>query len=609
MNIYLYNSFVVFLPQTMKINLLTSILFFLFISLKAQDIGPQNANDTVNLQQLTDYVSTHYFSKTPKIELYAEKAITLAKKINDEKTLANLYRMAGVIQYFNGKHELALKYYFDALKIFEKLNTTIGKVEVNNEIGTLYRKNNRLEEAIAIFKKTLLLAESIKDTGNMAKTLNNTGIVYEVQNNLPLALIQYNKALQFYIKIRDTIGLSYCYENIGGVYLIQKKYNESEKYLLLSYQFRKQLNLQQASAFSLHYLGELYQKKGDLPKALSNFLACSQLAEQIKYPDIKQRAFYSIAEVYKKSGNTTKALNYYEKATTLKDSLFNIERNLQLTEMQTKYEVENKNNENKLLKQTVEIEKQQAKNRQLLYFFTTALLLITVIGIAIYYSRKRQLTAIQTQLKIQEAEYKQRLRISNDLHDNVGAQLSYVVSNLEISNQEIAQNKVDKNRITSITEMSKNAILTLRETVWALNNEKISIESFSDKFKTYTQKMTEFSKHLTIEMKENIAQNDSIPPNTALHLFRICQESLSNAIKHAQASKLIIEISNSKTNLFNFKLIDNGIGFDMNEAQLKGHYGLQNMKSRALEVGAQYDIETQKNKGTKIELNLTKIIE
>ncbi len=590
----------------MKINLLIGIVFLFNISLKTQEIGPQNANDTINLQQLTDYISNHYFSKTPKIELYAEKAIAIAKKINDNKTLANLYRMAGVIYYFDGKYDKALKYYLNAETVFKKLKDNKGLIDTYNEIGTLYRKYKRLNEASEILKQAFQLAIRAKDTGNMAKSLNNLGIVYEVENKLSLALSQYSQALKYYININDTIGQSYSLENIGGIYLLQKNYTESEKYILKSYNLRKQKQQQQAMAYSLNYLGEVYQKKGDYTKALKAFNECAQLAINIRIPDIQHRAYFSLAETYKSMGDFKQAYSYFSKASAMKDSLFTAERNLQITEMQTKYEVENKNNENKLLKQTVEIEKQQAKNRQLLYIFTTVLLLITVIGIAIYYARKRQLAAIQTQLKIQEAEYKQRLRISNDLHDNVGAQLSYVVSNLEISNQEISNNKIDKNRITSITEMSKNAILTLRETVWALNNENISIESFSDKFKTYTQKMTEFSKHLAIEMKENIAQNEHIAPNTALHLFRICQESLSNAIKHAQATQLTIEISNSKTNVFNFKLKDNGIGFDEEKAKQKGHYGLQNIKSRAQEVGAIYTLITEINKGTTIELNLPK---
>jgi signal transduction histidine kinase len=221
------------------------------------------------------------------------------------------------------------------------------------------------------------------------------------------------------------------------------------------------------------------------------------------------------------------------------------------------------------------------------------------------YRKRQQNQVIQTSLKIQKAEQQQRIRISHDLHDHVGAQLSYVVSNLDIASQEILSSQLDPKRINAIREMSKQAISTLRETVWALNNESISIESFADKFKSFTQKMTEMS-DVRVVFHEHISVNNILLPNTALHLFRICQEAFSNALKHASCSMLDIDIRSGHDEQLFFSLRDNGTGFDPEEARSKGHYGLENMRHRAGEVGATYSIDTKKGKGTYIELVLTK---
>ncbi len=140
--------------------------------------------------------------------------------------------------------------------------------------------------------------------------------------------------------------------------------------------------------------------------------------------------------------------------------------------------------------------------------------------------------------------------------------------------------------------MSKQAILTLRETVWALNNETVTTEAFADKFKQYALKMLDFNSDIKCEFSEDIQHSKVLNPLQALNLFRICQEAFSNAIKHSGASQLHIKFYNDDTSIFNFRINDNGHGFNTEDGKNKGHYGLLNMESRAAEVGAVYHLQS-----------------
>ncbi len=582
--------------MTRKILLI--IILHYFSNIQAQ-------HDTARLAYLYNYINKNYFAKSVQLEAYANEAIAIAKQVNNQQKLADLLRMRGVIQYFNGKHDNALQNYFEALKYYENLKDITGKINTFNEIGTLYRKNNRLNEAAEILNKALTLSIENKDSNNIAKGYNNIGIVLETQKKYKEAREYYNKSANLYTQLNDSIGLSYSYENIGGLYLLEGKYKSAENYLLNSYNLRKALNLKQSMAFSLHYLGEFYQQKGDVQKAISMYNECALLSQAIHYPDITQRAYFSLSNLYAGNKDYKNSLAYYQLAVSLKDSIFNAERNLQITTLQTQFDVQTKEKENQLLKSRLEIDKQQTRIRQLILILIISLLLFLLLGVWRYFIRKRQLAAAQTQLKVAEAEHQQRLQISHDLHDNVGAQLSFIVSNLEITKEEITTQNTNAKRINSIVDMSRNAILTLRETVWALNNKTISIEAFIDKFRQFAHKMTEFSPNIKLQINSKIEHPDYLlKPNDALHLYRICQESLSNALKHSNATKIEIEFSYNNSHPFNFKIMDNGIGFDMEMAIEKGHYGLQNMKDRASEIGANYKIETIKNKGTIIEISL-----
>ena len=584
------------------------ILFFLMQIVNKVDgqkrtFGPGETNDTIRLKELENYVIGHYFSKTLHVELYASQAIELAKKLNERSSLAELYRMMGIIQYFNGEYDAALANYLDAVALFKELGNVKGEADTYNEIGNVYRKHNRLKEARDILAKAYALSRSIRDTSGMAKAYNNSGIVAETDNDLKTALRNYEAALVLYEKINDSIGQSYCYENIGGIHMMQKNYHEAETYFQKSLALRQAARLEQAVAMSYHYLGELYQKKGDLQASRDMYYACLAIARRIHYPDMAQKALFSIASNYRQAGDFTKAYDYFEQASILKDSLFNAEKSRQLAELQTRFEVDNQRQENLLLQQSNELNRQAIKNRNLVIFIVIFAFAVLITIALLIYKRRQQHMAVLTQLRIQKAERLQRVRISHDLHDHVGAQLSYVVSNLDIANQEIKGRHLEPKRLEAITEMSKQAISTLRETVWALNNESISVESFADKFKVYARKMTDLST-VKLEFHEDIQRNALLSPNAALHLFRICQEAFTNALKHSECTLICISVRSGADIPFEFELSDNGKGFDPEEAGSKGHYGLKNMKHRAEEVGAVYTLSTHLGKGTVISLRL-----
>jgi two-component system, sensor histidine kinase LadS len=141
---------------------------------------------------------------------------------------------------------------------------------------------------------------------------------------------------------------------------------------------------------------------------------------------------------------------------------------------------------------------------------------------------KNQREKLQMELDSQIRLQYERERISRDLHDNVGAQLSYIISNIDHIAE--TQNK-DENRLDDVANTAKMAILNLRETIWAINNEQITVEDFYDRFKFYATKQVKSHPEVQLVFSENIVHNHILNPNQALNLYRICQEALTNALK------------------------------------------------------------------------------
>lgn len=226
------------------------------------------------------------------------------------------------------------------------------------------------------------------------------------------------------------------------------------------------------------------------------------------------------------------------------------------------------------------------------------------VGVGILIQKTRQKKAIRA-LEVQHKVQLERERISRDLHDNVGTQLSLISKNIDGAIDPL-QHVSDAERVrklSAISQTSKEVIFTLRETIWALNKEEISLEELSDKLKGFTQKLFEINATCRLLFTEDLVDESVVlSPSEAIHLFRICQEAITNSLKYANASLMEISIS-SFENGYRIIIADNGIGFAKDIKKASAHYGLENMKYRAGEIGCEFDIDSKPGEGTRITIN------
>lgn len=234
-----------------------------------------------------------------------------------------------------------------------------------------------------------------------------------------------------------------------------------------------------------------------------------------------------------------------------------------------------------------------------LFYFLIGLLFLSIFVSILYLINRFQKIKIKREMLTQQKLEEERMRISRDLHDNVGVQLSYLITNLEwLSNQSNLNENDYLHRMQKISEAGRNAMLTLRETIWAINKKELTVEEFADRFKKYTLNFIEFNPQIQLDFKENIEDNLNLRPAVALNLFRIAQEAYHNALKHSQSTKIIIEFIAIGRHL-QFSITDNGTGFDPN-VEKDGHYGMKNLKYRAEEINAELQIHSNENTGTTV---------
>jgi len=208
------------------------------------------------------------------------------------------------------------------------------------------------------------------------------------------------------------------------------------------------------------------------------------------------------------------------------------------------------------------------------------------------------LTAIHVQNKLQE----QRIAISRDLHDNIGSQLTFIISSVENIKYFIGD-KNDKvfGRLSKIGDFTKETISELRDTIWTMNKEAISFEDLLGRISNFVNQAKIASEEINIELINTVAEDfkKEFTSKEGIYIYRIVQEAVNNAIKYADSSNIKVVLENDQNN-FQITIEDNGNGFDLDNTTLGN--GLHNMQKRAGEIDAKIQIESIVKTGTTIKL-------
>lgn len=232
------------------------------------------------------------------------------------------------------------------------------------------------------------------------------------------------------------------------------------------------------------------------------------------------------------------------------------------------------------------------------------LALTSIVGLVRFFSTRKLRKQVR-ELELQQRIQHERERISRDLHDNVGAQLSTIISGVELMRLSANAGQRDKmaSYIDAVDKDTKKTLSQLRETIWTLQNDQVTFNELHQKVRDYLQHLQPYHPDLTFTIN-GIGEDDyALSPNQALGLFRIMQEAVHNAIKHADCNNITVNLETDKlSQKLTLLIADNG-SFKpaQKEDPLQG-LGIAGIQYRVQEIGATFDINTQD--GTQIQITL-----
>lgn len=559
----------------------------------------QNAEaNTDSLAKLADKLATTDFNQAINL---CDGGINAS---NDEVQKAVFYRIKGKANYFNGDIETAAVLYSKAINILEqkKKKHQLGLTFI--EQAKLYRKTKMLYAAERSYERALNIFIELRDTLNMATVLNENGVVYEYQKKYDKAIQCYSRSLELTRIINDTLGMAYAYNFISGVLLIQKQLKSAEENAI------KALHLFRAKkdtfAISLAYtdLARIHLAANNSEAVKSDIANSNEFAEKAGYLDLMANNQLLLTDYYKKQGRFESALISYESYNKIRDSLFNTHMQKTVQELNTKYEVTEK--DKLLAEKNASI---KSKNMQLIGG-VGGVLLLSLLFFTSYKSSKFkhkslvQKTIIEQQdlsaRAIIEAEENERQRMSSNLHDGLGQLLSAAKMNLEAFENRFSSNEKDKESFNRIIFLVDESIKEMRGVTHQMMPGAFIRFGLSGALKNLIDKIDSDSLEINLNIEGLSKDHDH---NIQIVLYRIFQECINNVIKHAKATKLYISLMQDDESI-NATIEDNGIGFDVAEISDKNGIGLENIRTRVNFLKGILDISSAKGKGTLIAFHI-----
>jgi len=564
----------------------------------------------------------NYFSEPDKSLYYYHLSMQYAKSSKNLYLYGGVCYNIGNVKYYTGQYDSCIYYYTKAQDAFndQHILATPSVTEklldrkksdlysnfsaVFNSLGNLPKAEEYIDKAIAINKKydgpaaadalayyMQQKADNFHEQGLIEKALRTRltflpqmeqgkGTRESVQScyqniseelfllgKIDSSAIFAHKSLQLAAKINSVSGTAHANKRLGLIAMHQQLYNEARKYMEITKPY--------------------YEKSEDLTE---------------------KRSFHeTMYQLNSKLGLYKEAMQYAEKFISVNDSIMIGEKAKQFSELEAKYE--NQKKQSQIILQQEQIKQKNTLN----YIFlgsAIALIIISLLGYRNYRHKQKlqqvkieelenekQLTATQSILKGEEQE---RTRLAKDLHDGLGGMLSGIKHSFQNMKENLILTPDNAQAFERSIDMLDSSIREMRRVAHNMMPEMLLKYGLNVALKTFCSEIDRSGAVKTTYQSIGM-QNMAIDQTTAVTIYRIIQELVHNAIKHANAQKVLVQVNASQEDsMLSITVEDNGKGFDTTLLQNAQGIGWGNIQNRVDFLKGKIDLNSEPDKGTSV---------
>jgi tetratricopeptide (TPR) repeat protein len=375
---------------------------------------------------------------------YYSLSLSGYKKVNDNVDQFWCYTGMGIVQKQCGNYKDAVEFYSRALQKARSSGLTYEEATCYNNLGNVHRKLGEFAKAMESYQKAVDVFRKLNDENSISDCMNNIGNLY-LDNGDPFrALEYYRQSLKIAEQSKDEYRLMIRYKNLAGAYTELKDYENADFFLqdalklaeksgdksflascnmqfgklhaakndfmIASAFFRKSVNLyaeikaKPEQSEALIELATALLKQSLVKEAISNAVKALQIAESTGSLKERLDASMCLAQCYKEAGNLYKAYLYLKCATTLKDSIYTVEKYRTIEEVEAGFARNELKKENQVLTQNSILQKQAIRTKNIMVLLLGISLVLGIALIWLIFKRINEAKREAVLLKLQSDE-------------------------------------------------------------------------------------------------------------------------------------------------------------------------------------------------------------
>jgi len=514
------------------------------------------------------------------IDILLNKAIPLAEQAGNPEKTAHYYSQLATVLMYNAQFDKAETYNQKAIGLLEHQmpeSTVLMLAYLSAASNYIYKGQSEIAKKM-LDKAQIILAPHPEST-HYPNFYYNEGLYYTSKGLFNLALESLNKGIEKAEAYGQTTLLQMLVFRKYNIYIEQKQYNRARQLLT----------------------GVL--EEGTLGSDINN----------------RKTIYLQLAQTNAQLGDMDDAYSWAMKLYKLSDSLNQSRMREKMEELETRYQSVEKQKEINLLQAEKKQAALSASNSRLFnWMLASASLLLLVIAVILrfFYKNQKQLN-VQKELNHQQTiremeqqkhlatveamlhgEERERMRVARDLHDGLGGILAGV--KIKLSDQLQQHPSTGTAEMEKIVAQLDGSVTELRRIAHNMMPETLMRFGLQSALKDLCESLQ--TPHTAIHF-EAYSIDEQLDRSTQVAIYRMVQEALSNAIRHADAQTITVQCSQNGP-VFFITVEDDGKGFDLNNPTLRKGMGMANIENRVQYLNGKLETSSEPGEGTTINIEL-----
>lgn len=398
---------------------------------------------------------------------YGEQAMTIAQSLNDTARIATVYNGVGYMIFNQGKYDKSLEYLLQGLQLNESLGDSLEVHKSKFNIANVYVMNDNPRKALDYY----LACEDYFNQRGLdqlsVKCWLNLGATYPDVQQYDSSYYYYQLARDYYEQENDEYHLAKVLDGLGQNKMDQEQYAAATDYYQQALRYNQSIENQDGIALNCRDLGRVYTLTGQYTTAIDYLQQAVALSKEIDAPQQVMMSHYeALAETYAAQGSHAQAYDYRLKYFEVYQEVYNQEKEEQMAQLETEYQLDKKEQEIALQAQEIELLAQQntIAGYQRWGLIGGFLLIIALAGT--WYNRER----LKYQ-KERELLEKDQL-ISQEKIKSAQLAQQQLQQKLDFKNRELTTHALHLGQKTELLEEVKSRI----NDVWAIANPRSKTE-------------------------------------------------------------------------------------------------------------------------------------